>query len=586
MRFLIAAVLFVGSLVTSLLGIGDRTIWAPPADHHVSLTLTSNAPFVVVPASVLAEHSGNPVITVKSKNPTSPVFVSYGRESDIRAWLGSAHFVELQTDKTAAGVATVTQGLDRIGLRGVNPNGSDLWVDSRSGNGLVSIQASAAAGTGALIAADGALPTPTELKFVWGIKHDLTYSNTMLYIGAGLFVAAVVMLIIASRHKRVKRGPRRRTPKAPRAKRIRVKANKELTKGRGRRSVRRNPLGKIASRVASVSLVLVTSAALTGCTIQWPGVTSGANPSASPSVESSANTASPAVLTRTQLERIIKDVSAVAANGDKANNRSLITSRFAGPAFQIRAVNYALRKKSSRVDALQPIAPRAITFSLPAASDVWPRTVMAVTDEPGQAVPPQLVVLQQASPRDNYKVWYVSRLLPGIKIPATPTETVGAIPVDAKSVFIKLAPNQLAAAFGDVINKGKASLSAGLFDLTNPFYTQVSSEQKAQVESLENAKVTFKHSLGEANVLSLATADAGALVATYMLDTYVIKPNRAGAAVAVEGQEKILLGTGGSTSGVQSVYGDMLLFYVPPVTSKDEIQLLGVTQGLVSIKKL
>lgn len=95
MRFLIAAVLFVGSLVTSLLGIGDRTIWAPPADHHVSLTLTSNAPYVIVPASVLGQHTGKPVITVKSKNPTSPVFLSYGRESDIRAWLGSAHYLSL-----------------------------------------------------------------------------------------------------------------------------------------------------------------------------------------------------------------------------------------------------------------------------------------------------------------------------------------------------------------------------------------------------------------------------------------------------------------------------------------------------------
>ena len=586
MRFLIAAVLFVGSLVTSLLGVGDRTIWAPPADHHVSLTLTSNAPYVIVPASVLAEHPGRPLITVKSTNPTSPTFISYGREADIRAWLGSAHFVELKADKTAAGVATVTQGLDRIGIRGVSPIGSDLWVDSRNGNGMVSIQTDAKKSTAALIASDGVLQTPTELKFVWDIKHDLAYSNTMLYIGGGLFIGAMVMFIVAARHKRVKRGPRRRTPKAPRAKRIRVKANKELTKGRGRRSSRRNPLGKVAARFAAVPLVLVTSAALTGCSLQLPGVTSADAPSASPAVTSSANTPSPAVVTRAQLERIVKDVSAVAANGDKANNKALLSSRFAGPALQIRAVNYALRKKSSRVDSLQPIAPRTITFSLPAATDVWPRTVMAVTDEPGQAVPPQLLVLQQASPRENYKVWYVSRLLPGVKIPATPTEAVGAIPVDAKSVFLKLAPNQVAAAFGDVINKGKASLSAGLFDLTNPFYTQVSNDQKAQVESLDNAKVTFKHTLGDANVLALATADAGALVATYMNDIYVIKPNRAGAAVAVEGQEKILLGTGGSTTGVQSVYGDMLLFYVPPVTSKGEIQLLGVTQGLISIKKL
>ena len=586
MRFLIAAVLFIGSMVSLVLGIGDRTVWAPPADHHVSISLSTKAPFVVVPAKVLSEFSGSPIITAKSLLSTAPVFVSYGREADIRAWIANGHYLELEPAKDSAGEPSVKQGQDRIGIAGVSPEGSDLWIDSDSGAGVVTLQADNRSTTAALIAADGTLPAPTELNFVWPIVHDLSYSNNMIYVGLGLLAAAIVMFVLALRHARIKRGPRRRTPKPPRAKRIRVKANKELTSARGRRSARRNPLGKRATRLAAVPLALGVSIALSGCSIAVPGLGGNAAPSATPSVASTASNPSPAVVTQKQLERILKDVSQVAALGDKSNNRSLISSRFAGPAMQVRAVNYALRKKSSAVDALQPIAARPITFSLPAATDVWPRTIMAVTDEPGQAVPPQLLVLQQATARDNYKVWYVSRLLPGIKIPATPTSDVGAIPVDAKSVFLKVAPNQVAAAFGDVINRGKSSLSAGLFDLTNPFYIQVANDQKSQASALQDARITFKHTLAEPNVLSLATADAGALVATYMNDTYVIKPNKAGAAVSVDGQEKILLGQGGSTTGVQSVYGDMLLFYVPPVTAKKDIQLLGVTQGLISIKKL
>jgi hypothetical protein len=163
---------------------------------------------------------------------------------------------------------------------------------------------------------------------------------------------------------------------------------------------------------------------------------------------------------------------------------------------------------------------------------------------------------------------------------------MGAIPVDAKSVFLKLAPNQLASAFGDVINKGRSSQSAGLFNLANPFYEQVSTGQKAQTAALTDAKITFQHSLGDANTMALATADSGALVAVFMNDVYTIKPAKAGAAVAIDGQEKLLLGTGGSTSGVRSIYGDMLFFYVPPVTSNKPIELLGATQGLLTIKKL
>jgi hypothetical protein len=144
----------------------------------------------------------------------------------------------------------------------------------------------------------------------------------------------------------------------------------------------------------------------------------------------------------------------------------------------------------------------------------------------------------------------------------------------------------LPVAFGDVLNLGQASLSAQLFDLDNEFYRQVSQAQKDQATKLNNANITFAHSLGDPNVISLATSDGGALVAVYQLDRYTIKPKRANSAVSVGAQEKLLLGATGSTRGVRSVYGDMLLFYVPAVDADTKIVLLGATQGLISVASL
>ena len=580
MRYLIAAVLFVAALVSGLLGLGDRTIWAPPASHNISVSIDTTAPYVVVPAKVLSAYPGKPQVTALSKGAA---FVAYGRENDVRAWIGNAHVLDLKLGESAAGVTTIEPATDRIGITGTNPSGSDLWVEESRGQAKTSLVMTTRSDTAALIAADGIGAAPGQIDFVWPIAHDLTYSNTMLYIAAGTALAALVMLIIAMRHARIKRGPRRRTPKPPKGKRIKVRANKELVKGRGRRSARNPIVGRVATGVTALAL----TASLAGCSLQLPGVAGdAAKASATPSVAPTQNVQPPAAVTRVQLERILADVASVASKADKANNRAMLTSRFAGPAFKLRSVNYVLRKKSKSIEAPLKIAATPITFSLPAATDTWPRTIMAVTDEPGQTNLPQMIVLQQANPRENYKVWYVSRLLPGIKIPAVPTEDMGAIPVDAKSVFLKLAPNQLASAFGDVINKGRSSQSAGLFNLANPFYEQVSTGQKAQTAALTDAKITFQHSLGDVNTLALATADSGALVAVFMNDVYTIKPAKAGAAVAIDGQEKLLLGTGGSTSGVRSIYGDMLFFYVPPVTSKKPIELLGATQGLLTIKKL
>jgi hypothetical protein len=67
-----------------------------------------------------------------------------------------------------------------------------------------------------------------------------------------------------------------------------------------------------------------------------------------------------------------------------------------------------------------------------------------------------------------------------------------------------------------------------------------------------------------------------------MVDTYRIIPKSRGDAVAISGDEAILLGSGGSASGIETRYGAMLLFYVPAAGSDQRITLLGATQQLLT----
>jgi hypothetical protein len=242
---------------------------------------------------------------------------------------------------------------------------------------------------------------------------------------------------------------------------------------------------------------------------------------------------------------------------------------------------------STKVPAPTPIDVNAVNFILPAATDTWPRAVMAVTKGAIKTRLPQMLVLEQATPRSNYQVWYNIGMLPGVQSPEVAAATVGAIPVTPDSLFLKLAPNALPNAYGDLIDKGSASLGASLFDVTSDeFYKQVASSQASQQANLRKGKISVSHALGNPNVLSLATLNSGALVAVYMTDTYVIKPNKPNSAVTVSGNEKLMLGTTGSTKGIKSIYGDMLLFYVPAVSSTNKIITLGATQVLVSVRSL
>jgi hypothetical protein len=299
-----------------------------------------------------------------------------------------------------------------------------------------------------------------------------------------------------------------------------------------------------------------------------------------------ADQTEPVSLKPVQVQRILDDVSIVAREADAANDRRILVERFEGAALAVRTTNYQLRARNARIAGLQAIAATPIKFNLPAATSSWPRVAMAVTDEEGDTALPQMIVMQQDSPRTNYKVWFTIRLMPGAEIPAVPSSEIGAIPVDPASLFLKLEPNKLPIAFGDVLNLGQASLSAQLFDLDNEFYRQVSQAQKDQATSLNNANIQYAHLLGDPNVISMATSNGGALVAVYQLDRYTIRPKRANSAVAVGAQERLLLGATGSTRGVRSVYGDMLLFYVPPAGDSSKIVLLGATQGLISVASL
>ncbi len=562
MRFVIAAVLFILSSALILLGLAQRTVLAPPSQYSASVSLKQKAPYVIIPNSVLSMHPGVPVVTAKNEGPA---FLASGRESDVVAFVGKSTNLILESDKKRK---TVTSTLTPGGEASVNPSNSDLWRSESTGAQKTSLAVSTRQQGAVLVAGNGVDSAPSKIDILWKVSLDFTVSNILIWVGLAMLLAAAILTFFTYRRMRINRGPRRKTPKAPKPPKYRYRSTVMAPK-RGRRAAR----GFIA--ITSTGLTL---SMLTGCT--------PATSLSTPSPTSSAAQVDQVSLLSSQIKRIIADVGIVARDADASNDKRILVERFTGPALQVRDVNYQLRLKNKRIASLPAIVGEPIRFSLPAATSTWPRQLMVVTDEPGEAALPQMLVLQQDTPRSRYQVWFTSRLMPGAKIPAVPSADIGAIPIDSESLFLKIQPKNIPTTFGDVLNSGAASLSAPLFDLNNEFFKQVSKAQKEQATQLSTANITYTHKLGDPNVISLATSDGGALVAVYQTDVYTIKPKRANSAVGVSGQEAILLGANGSTRGVQSTYGDMLFFYVPPVDDKSKIKLIGATQGLVSVRSL
>lgn len=564
MRLFAAIGLFFLSLGLLMVGVAQRTVWAPPTHHVVSIEYDATNPYIVIPNSTLSAYVGEPTVTVSGALKS---FIAEGRESDIRAWVGDANHTELVV-KTEKGKSTL-DAKPSIGMTAYgNPDGSDLWRAQAASNKTGQLTINNTDGAAALIASDGFGSAPNKIQIKWPIPYNLTFSTILIYGGGVMLLAAFIMNILAIRDHRKRRGPRRRTPKPPQGPRLRGRNTSQIiVPKRGRRAAR-----KVVHLVPITLLVSLVA----GCS----PIQDTATPTPTPS---DTILGDPAALLPSQIERIINNVSKVASKADAKKNRDLLAARFSGPALDMRAAHYFLQSKSDKISAPQFIAAKPITFSLPAATSIWPRSFMVVTDQAGTALP-QLLVLTQDSPRAQYSVRYVVGLMPGAKIPNVPVEEVGAIPVSSDSVYLKLPPLSIPKSYGDLIDKGIDSEFESVFNVTkDKFYQDISASQKAQIAKLTKGKIKFKHTLGSRDITALSTTSGGALVSIYMKDTYTIQPVKPGSAVSVSGQEALMLGSNGSATGINSVYGNMMLFYVPALSDKDRIRLLGVTSGLLRV---
>ena len=564
MRFLTAGLLFVASIVLIILGIGQRTVWVGPSTHVVKISTTEAQPFFLVPNAALSKYPGKPTITVRG---SGIVFAATARESDIDAWLGT----ESNAVVTFGGPKNATVIEARTGVKsGLKPVGSDLWRNETTGAGRVRlIDVDPSEENALLLARDGIANAPGNIKLVWQIEKDFTFSNYLLIAGGVLLILAFLTnfysLIKLGRERR----PRRKLPKAPRGPKYRPKRTQTYAAPRGRRSAKNL---MIAAPAAVLTLSL-----LSGCSLI-------ASPTATPTPTATNDAAQPPVsLNGDQMKRILVETAYVAKMADSGKDRHIITNRFTGPALEVRNSHYFLQSRKKDLAKLPEISPEA-QITLPAADRSWPRTFMAVTQAVEENAVPQMLVFQQDSPRVNYKVLYTVELHQ--KTPPVAAAEIGAIPTAPDSGFLVMKPQDIVANYGDAINNPTTSLVRDGFDFSkDDFYKGIVDTQQKNTASLKNARIVFKHELGSPSILGLNTLSNGAVVSLYMRDVTMTKPKKANQAIVISGLEKVMFGSAGSTAGITTTYGDMMLFFVPN-TGYGKVRLIGYTSGLISVKEL
>lgn len=607
MRFVWAVLAFVLAAAMIGAGIAQRTIFQGPETQSAEVTAPEDSPYLLIDGSAMALLPGTQTLTA---NGPGEVFVSYGRTADLTSWLSDQEYGHATVKKGAIVVTTVEPEADAAAetdptapdaaagdAQAVRqPAGSDLWLGEYSGEQTVSQPLQIPEEMSVLVASDGTAPAPSDVTITWPLSTSTPWAGPLIVLG-GLFLAAgIVLYLLGIRHVRRSRGPRRKAPPPLEATQpidISVEGEEKgvISAAPRRRSLGRRGFTATARRrlLAALPLMLVVPLAVTGCAADaWPQFGPSATPSPTETVVDAETQQQPAV-TEAQAEQIMTRVAETVAAADEALDPTLAATRLDGAALAARTTNYTLRGQIADYAALPAVPAEPLRIILPQAYDEWPRTVLAVADQESAST---MMMLTQQDPWSNYKLVYQGALGGSTELPDLAPWYIGAAQVPPGSTFLTIAPDQLAAAYADVLTNGANSAFYGLFDEeTDVFSADVAEDRQRRLDEFnatatDTGTLAFGSTAGAQPPLALATVDSGAIVAVTVNETDTVTPASADVVIKLDNNPtvKALTGVSESQTGVTTTFTDQLFFSVPAQGSSAKIRLLGYSSNIIEAK--
>lgn len=616
MRFVWAVAAFVLATVMIGAGIAQRTIFQGPKTETTAISVEEQTPYLLIDGAVLNQMPGTQTLRAQTDGD---IFASYGRTADMEAWLSDSTYthvtlddegaletavVEPEVDATvdptaeapaedaAADDATAEAAAETAGR---SPVGSDLWLDEYQQTDLLIAPLQLPEGMSVLVAADGTAPAPSTVTVSWPLQTSTPWAGPLIVGGGILMAVGVFLYILGIRHVRRKRGPRRKGLPLPVTEPIDIAIDPDDDKGviSSSKSTRRAVAAGGRRAFAVVPVVAVSALLFSGCSADaWPQLGASPTPSPTATVIAPDGQQAPAV-TKAQAERILTRIASTVADADAAMDGDLADTRLEGAALAARDTNYKLRAAVADYPAPAPILAKPLEIILPQAYDGWPRSVIAVADD-DESKTSSIMVLTQQDQWSDYKLSYVGSLEASTSLPDLAPAYIGAPQVEPDSPFLLLPPNEVAAAYADVVNKGEESDYYDLFEADgDQLRASIAADRQRRLEEFNKTasstgSLEFSSAAGVQAPFALQTVESGAIVAVNINEIDTVKPTNADAVIKVDGNQtvKTLAGVDQSQTGFATTFSDQVFFYVPGPGSNEKIRLLGYSSDILDAKIL
>ena len=626
MRFVWAVAAFVLATVMIGAGIAQRTIFQGPKTETTAISVEEQTPYLLIDGAVLNQMPGTQTLRAQAEGD---IFASYGRTADMEAWLSDSTYthvtlddegaletavvepaVDATVDPTAeapaedaaagdaaadeAAAPDATSGDAAADTAGRTPVGSDLWLDEYQQTDLLIAPLQLPEDMSVLVAADGTAPAPSTVTVSWPLQTSTPWAGPLIVGGGILMAVGVFLYILGIRHARRKRGPRRKGLPLPVTEPIDIAIDHD-DKGviSSSKSTRRAVSSGGRRAFAVLPVVAVSALLFSGCSADaWPQLGSSPTPSPTATVIAPDGQQAPAV-TKAQAERILTRIAATVADADAAMDGDLADTRLEGAALAARDTNYKLRAALGDYPAPAPILAKPLEIILPQAYDGWPRSVIAVADD-DESKTSSIMVLTQQDQWADYKLSYVGSLEASTSLPDLAPAYIGAPQVEPDSPFLLLPPNEIAAAYSDIITNGESSQYYDLFEADgDQLRASIAADRQRRLDEFNKTasstgNLEFSSAAGVQAPFALQTVESGAIVAVNINEIDTVKPTNADAVIKVNDNRtvKTLAGVDQSQTGFATTFSDQVFFYVPGPGSNEKIRLLGYSSDILDAKIL
>ncbi len=292
----------------------------------------------------------------------------------------------------------------------------------------------------------------------------------------------------------------------------------------------------------------------------------------------------PPALTLEQTDRVLVSVASTLEEADKARDAAIAKRRLSGPALAIRAAEYTVEKAVKGTDTFIEVPTKVQTVIVP-ETESWPRTVIAVSEQPEDLQSPRLLLLRQEGPRSTYKLWAWARMLPGAVMPLTSAAETGSAPLALDTQGLVVAPSDVADRYADVLVKGSDSEHASLFEDKDRFRESIAAARKTLKGFAKDAggKYTETITPDTEKASAVQTTTGGAIVVVRMNHEQSISVDD-GYSIQLPAADAALLGSKEIKKKVTYLWTDVVAFYVPPSGAGETIHVLAVEHFRTDVK--